>query len=356
MKRYIRRRPRYIYLASLIIFCSFFSISWAAITIVDQSDLLLSSPLSSPLSVPASPEKLVHMQDSSWGYELDYPQGWKLEKRVEKAEIKNEKESVHRQILFSADNRETMDLMIFPKRDQKENLIDWVQKNGSHWFWDQKEKVTAVNSTVSGFDAVAIQFCGGTEGASSALVYVSVDDLVYRFLYNGSDLKQLEKLLKSLRLHEKNRAETNINFQNVCQLNQDSQLSGIGGKLYNVECERMPASTNSCCASFNDPPVDHWECSRYKTTGAEEGNCVWWAAHERRDVGSAVGAGDAHLWDNNVVDDNYLVDDCPRIGDIYVHEQDSVYLYVKYPELKTLCPKLESGGIDMNCKIAQAIS
>jgi len=30
--------------------------------------------------------------------------------------------------------------------------------------------------------------------------------------------------------------------------------------------------------------------------------------------------------------------------------------YVKYPELKTLCPKVGRGGIDMNCKIAQAIS
>ena len=43
-------------------------------------------------------------------------------------------------------------------------------------------------------------------------------------------------------------------------------------------------------------------------------------------------------------------------GCLTVCDQNPKSIHVKYPELKTLCPKLESGGIDMNCKIAQAIS
>jgi hypothetical protein len=90
------------------------------------------------------------------------------------------------------------------------------------------------------------------------------------------------------------------------------------------------AATNEGCCGYH--PVPYWQCSKecVEDPGGESqpgdflGNCVWWGAYTRRDVG-ALASGNAENWAISVRQTGQLpVDETPKVGDIVVHPGTSL--------------------------------
>lgn len=100
---------------------------------------------------------------------------------------------------------------------------------------------------------------------------------------------------------------------------------GVGGT---GSCSLQDASKNTCCSQYGALSNISLQCS-VTSSGEGRGNCVWWAARQRTDLGLGLegfrGDRDAGRWDNHASELNYSVNDCPRKSSIYVRESGGGY-------------------------------
>jgi hypothetical protein len=85
------------------------------------------------------------------------------------------------------------------------------------------------------------------------------------------------------------------------------------------------AATKEGCCGY--PAIPYWQCSKAcdgDQPGEFLGNCVWWGAYTRRDVGALAVGNNAETWAIAVGQTGQLpVDKTPKVGDIVVHPGSS---------------------------------
>ena len=98
------------------------------------------------------------------------------------------------------------------------------------------------------------------------------------------------------------------------------QLPNLASEVVSTS-ECSPRNSRTCCSETAGN--DRWACS-VTSDGEEKGNCTWWAAKQRPDVGSAV-SGDAGQWAYQARAAGFNVDTSADVGDIMVIEPNSAY-------------------------------
>ena len=164
-----------------------------------------------------------------------------------------------------------------------------------------------------------VKLCGlDEEYKNTAFIsFVDAGQYIYRVYYGGANVDNYKSILGSF-VSNKTTGETKIPDEMPFPDNRECYMAIGSG---DISCSYQDANDNDCCDDYNNPDVPNWTCSKGDQTNTEYGNCVWWGAHERPDVGSVAwvpGDGSADRWDNHASEAGFLVDDCTRAGDIYV--------------------------------------
>jgi surface antigen len=172
---------------------------------------------------------------------------------------------------------------------------------------------------------------GGCGGAITLATYVPTGQRIYRILlqYPGdaSSLEGYEAVLRSFSLIESGPTGENI----VPDLAPMVPVT-CGTNICPSTCYKLctfAAVSEGCCGYHR---VARWQCAKEcvgSVPGGFQGNCVWWGAYTRRDVG-ALAWGNASNWADSVRSTGQLpIDGVPRVGDIVVHPGTS-YNHVAY--------------------------
>lgn len=189
------------------------------------------------------------------------------------------------------------------------------------------------NAVVSGQPAYLLIDPGGCGVPPSASLYVASSTHIFKIAYlpaPGQDaLAQFQAMLASFVL-----TESTAPTQVQTALPDMTPLIPLdcGTNLCPSTCWggcTFAAISEGCCGYH---AISRWQCSKVcdgDQPGDFNGNCVWWGAYTRRDVGN-LARGNAENWAISVRNTGQLpVDRTPKVGDIVVHPGTS-YNHVAY--------------------------
>ncbi|OIP97567.1 hypothetical protein AUK40_02930 [Candidatus Wirthbacteria bacterium CG2_30_54_11] len=241
------------------------------------------------------------------GFVLDYPDTWKLRPGSE--------EETTRLLLTSPAS--TINIYALP-RDGSVSLIDWIRSTQSAWF-DNFDFVEPGRTLIGGQEAIVTKYC---ETALSYSAYIAGADRNYLVWATGSETDFREALIRfypgPMSTVTSLPEQFAVHDEPACHPSTDSGPEPDPATV----CDYSETAQNSCCSQFSDREVPYWSCSENFT--GDYGNCTWWAAYMRPEVGAAAadhpGHGNACNWDYWAFMDGFLVDDCPREGDIFVYD------------------------------------
>jgi hypothetical protein len=302
--------------------------------------MLLLMPALVPLSVPgggavqAQPQLLVRLQsapdpwetyDSArFGYSVRYPAGWKAQVAFENPA--GEPHIIRQRVAFHHAQQAQVEIDVWD-RDPDIPMDQWFRT---------VEHITTtvqINAVVSGQDAYLRVVPGNCGVPTLYATYVPFAGKVYKLSHpNSGDLASLlayDEMLRSFALWAVNpetRSQTSLpDYLPTAPLT-------CGTNICPSTCWSgctFAAISEGCCGYH---PVPKWQCAKEcvgDQPGDFEGNCVWWGAYTRPDVG-ALASGNAENWAISVGNTGELpIDRTPKVGDTVVHPGTS-YNHVAY--------------------------
>ena len=308
--------------------------AWAMILLLVAVSVSLSGPGGGAAQAPPQPQALVQLQPApdpwetyhsmQFGYSILYPAEWKA------------------QVVFENPSGEPYIIrqrVAFRSAQQAQVEIDvWDRDPGvpiDQWFREVENITTTVefNAVLSGQDAYLRVMPGGCGVPAEYAAYVPFGDHVYKISHpnsgNLASLAAYDEMLRSFSLWAvdlETRSESSLpDYLPRAPLTCDTEVcpsTCSGGCTFAL-------ISDGCCGYH---PVPRWQCAREcvdSVIGAFKGNCVWWAAYTRPDVG-ALAKYDAQYWATTVKNTGQLpVDRTPKVGDIVVHPGSS-YNHVAY--------------------------
>jgi surface antigen len=279
-------------------------------------------PLSGPGGVasqePSTPEGWHRYTDPAYGYGVSYPPGWAPDVVFENAP--GAPYLIRRRVAFHGPRESQIEI------DAWERAAGWPMEE---WF-EVVENITAtveINAVIGGQEAYIVVQPGGCGVPVAFSTYVPSGDQVFKVqhVYRGAEgLDVYEAMLRSF--SPEAQGQTSLpDLGPMVPLTCDTNIcpsTCLRG------CTFSPIS-EGCCGYHSVPK---WQCSREcldSQIGEFNGNCVWWGAYTRPDVGKWA-SGDASNWATSVRNSGRLpVDTTPKVGDIVVHPGDS-YNHVAY--------------------------
>jgi hypothetical protein len=295
--------------------------TWAMILV-----LAALAPVSRPGSVAqAPPDLLWHIYDSAkFGFSIFYPGDWKAQVVFENPV--GEPHVIRQRIAFRSPQQAQVEIDVW------ERAPDLTMEQ---WFREVEDITSSVdfNAVLSGQDAYLRVQPGGCGVPDMFAVYVPFGDNMFKIAhFNSGDptsLAAFDRMLRSFALWaadpESRGASSLPDYWPAAPLTCGTNICPStcwGGCTFAAVLE-------GCCGYHTVP---RWQCAKVcvdDRPGAFNGNCVWWAAYTRRDVG-ALASGNAENWAISVRNTGQLpVDRTPKVGDIVVHPGTS-YNHVAY--------------------------
>jgi hypothetical protein len=181
--------------------------------------------------------------------------------------------------------------------------------------WDSAKLPSDQYASINGMDAVVIVQHPSTMHEQIFYTYVGMSDRVIRVTYvtrdHGRALEIYRQIVISLvDLWKTSDTLGDTHFPALTLV--PSQVTGCTS-VYKTTCCGETASSAK------------WPCA--VQGGSDLGNCTWWAAHERPDVGNdSHVVGDACQWAGQAEQSGFPVDTTPQIGDIMVSGWDDPLL------------------------------
>jgi len=284
------------------------------------------APVSRPAggAVQAQPD-LWHTYDSvRFGFSIRYPAGWKAQVVFDNPP--GEPYLIRQRISFRSAQQAQVEIDVWD-RDPSLPL--------AHWFQAVENITTTVemNAVISGQDAYLRVEPGGCGVPVVYAAYVPLGDKVYKIAHpNSGDLAGLaafDGMVRSFALwaaDSETRSQTLL--PNYLPASPLTCATNVCPSTCWYGCT-FAAIVEGCCGYH---PISKWQCAKEcigDQPGTFEGNCVWWAAYTRRDVGE-LASGDAQYWATTVRNTGQLpVDRTPKVGDTVVHPGAS-YNHVAY--------------------------
>jgi surface antigen len=282
------------------------------------------SSIVNPSSAPAAPAGWLLFQNNTWQYSIHYPPNW-----TAAAVLTNSSASAMNVIRQRDELTGLAGAFVSIDVWQKSpatNLISWVNNNqGQMLAFAEVTIPAATNAVISGQPALIIAQPESGMSPGLMMAYIDAADRVLLVQYiagdRGSALNVFETMLDSVTITPLSAALQNLP-KSIPPLTMPPTDAGHKGG----SCVLAP-NGDGCCGH---PQITHWRCAADSITGEHKGNCVYWAALMRPDVGRAVGSGNANQWAKKAVTAGLDVDTTPRLGDIMVDEGLSVYGHVAY--------------------------
>lgn len=324
---------------ALLLVVSVLGSLWASQTL--GVSLVLAQPGTKPL--PSSPEWKTYVS-KEWGYSINYPSAWELQ-----LGFRNRGDSpkyvIRERVSFLGPEGAEISVDVWEKAADTE-LVKWLDQTQLRFLELGGAVVPPTpNAVISGQQALVLSQPGSCTAPAYFFAYVPAGEKVLLVQYSASDggsaLATYREMLASF---EAGAAPSEA------KVVAPSQVKDVIPELpytapESEQCEYAPNS-EGCCGY---PQITHWQCSRDKVTKTHRGNCTYWAAYMRPDVGNVV-RGNAGQWAESALSANFLVDSNPRVGDIMVIEADPGHvayvtgisgstLYVSEMNWCTTCPQ-----------------
>ncbi|MBN1874899.1 MAG: CHAP domain-containing protein, partial [Anaerolineae bacterium] len=276
------------------------------------------------LSTPAPPEPThVYFENTEWGYSLEYPESWQTQNSFTSTHdaplyvIRNE-------VRFTSPSEESFIVIDVWEQETATSIQDWLA---------DVERITTTlqsNANISGQDAFFVSRqpqCGDPLIFS---VYMPFKNRVFKIKYisldhqNDADIEVYKRFLHTFTV-----IGATPSPQTPIKLPDITPLAPLSCECPNTECSNCyyAARTDGCCGY---PALSkNWQCSRDCITHEFKGNCVWWAAYTRQDIGNAIDPTHGGNWGTSAEAKGFPVDHTPKIGDIVVNP-DNISNHVAY--------------------------
>ncbi|MGD8902609.1 MAG: CHAP domain-containing protein [Anaerolineae bacterium] len=297
--------------------------AWAAILLLAATLAPASEPRTIARAQP-EPDSWQTYEDVTFGYTIAYPTGW--EPQVAFENPPGQPHIVRQRVAFRSPQQAQVEIDVWD-RDPALPMDQW---------FSQVQNITTtveINALVSGQDAYLRVQPGGCGVPTIYAAYVPYGHRVYEISHPSTGdlvgLSAFDAMLRSFALHAVDpaaRSQTSLpDYLPSAPLTCGTNIcpSTCWG-----ECT-FAAISEGCCGYH---PVPKWQCAKEcvdDQPGDFEGNCVWWGAYTRPDVGEWA-SGNADNWADSVRSTGQLpIDRTPKVGDIVVHPGTS-YNHVAY--------------------------
>lgn len=280
------------------------------------------SPQRAMSQAPAASGAWQTYTDSTYGYSLSYPAEWAMARAFDNP--KGKAYIIRRRVVFENTTGTQVHVDVWDK-DARVPLEDWLQA---------VENITStleVNAVLSGQDSLVVVQSGECGVLTTLSTYVPSGQRVYKIFHqytgDAEGLEVYEAILQSFSLTGRGISPENT-FPDLAPMVPSTCGTNICPSTCSGGCT-FAAVRDGCCGYHRVP---RWQCSKEclgDQIGGFVGNCTWWGAYTRRDVGE-LASGNASNWAISVRNTGQLpVDRIPKVGDIVVHPGSS-YNHVAY--------------------------
>jgi hypothetical protein len=297
-------------------------IDGVVVMVLAAASLLRPSPGATLGQEPATVAGWQSYTDATSGYTVAYPPGWQVRLVFENAN--SEPTIIRRRTAFHDADGRRIEIDVWHKAANVP-LDRWFRQV------ENIEPGPESNAVIGGQKAFVLVQPAGCGAPTVISTYVAFADQVFKIIlqYTGdqASLDVYQAMLRSFSL-----AGTAIQGQpslpDISSLLPLTCKTNVCPSTCSGGCTFAPVD-QGCCGYHAIP---WWQCARECIgcqVGGFKGNCVWWAAYARPDVGD-LAMGNAENWAVSVRNTGQLpLDRTPKVGDIVVHPGSS-YNHVAY--------------------------
>lgn len=218
--------------------------------------------------------------DSEFNFSIQYPSSWEIKKSY--AAVYSPKIRKVR-VYFISPELATIAIDVWTNISSK-NSYDWFSNDIAPDLTDDSivgKLPSQPNAIVCGTDAIYFEQPVGDQVPYAYRFFLLHGNNGYMIHYNafdgGKKLETFKSMVKSFSLGAENGEDVLPEMHTPMELNiRTSSISCPSGncsEIYNQGCCAHPAGNNP------------FPCSREIATGHDKGNCTWWAAHKRPQLG-----------------------------------------------------------------------
>ncbi|MCL7455057.1 MAG: CHAP domain-containing protein, partial [Anaerolineae bacterium] len=280
--------------------------------------LLLGSAQGQQLALPEGTEAYIN---APFGYRLQHPSEWTAQLAFENPP--GPAYLIRQRVAFHGPQDSVINVDVWDRQGDMA-LDDWFRA---------VEGITTTlesNATISGQPAYVVVETSSCGVPPLVSTYVPLTNRIYKIHFQDPALDRVldpyQQMLDSFVLLAAGAAEQ---AETSLPALPSMLLVACNPSLPNtcpMDCTRdctWAAVSEGCCGYHSVP---RWQCAKEclgSVVGDFNGNCVWWGAYTRRDVG-ALASGNAGNWATSVRATGQLpVDRTPKVGDIVVHPGSS---------------------------------
>lgn len=250
------------------------------------------------------PESWQTYEDPTFGYSVSYPPDWEARWMFDKqTDIEY---VIQRRIAFFSSQGAEIDVDVWHNQDHIA-VQQWIERYRDYLIVDVANDPVIVSQKIDGLDSPRFYQPPGEHYPGVYATYFTDGEFVFRVAYstfdNGKSLDLYEDVLLTFQPIEKKRSLTIT--PSLPKYDKSQLLHPMG---------------DTSCYGYTNFRTDRWSC---QYTGSA-GNCTWWAAYKRPDLGVCI-QGNGGDWDNNAYLCGYSVASEPQVGDIAVLEAGEQY-------------------------------
>ena len=247
--------------------------------------------------------------DEKWGFTIQYPLDWDVREVFSNSED-GPSYVIRKRVRFAGSNHAEIHIDVWQKSTAV-GLTAWLDANQKTMLELGNVQIPrTTNAVLSARESLVLTQRGSCSSPPVFLAYVPAGDRMFSLIYRAADGgKAVDTYLQMLR-----------SFSSGIEQVETQASTYIPEISYPYESANQTCYqkfSNWCCGYRAHSAK--WPCGTKVDDGQDLGNCTWWAAYNRPDVGDVVW-GMAYQWAQQAQDAGLPVDLTPRVGDIVVNE------------------------------------
>ncbi len=248
----------------------------------------------------------VNYSDPLWHFSIQYPVTWTAAINYTNPPD-SDTEVIKQQLRLTGPDGAEINLDVWQKSPDLD-LMSWLRQYQLNFLTAGGVSLPpTTNATIAGQEAMVLSQQGGCAYPPIFYAYISANDRLFRITYIMNDRA------KNLSVYE--RILTNF----VCSTDSTARIQRVALPtlipFYTLADACTGFQSSTCCNQVS--VLSNHLCARRNLDQIELGNCVWWAAARRPDLGRRI-IGNAGQWAASARSANFDVDNQPRVGDIMV--------------------------------------
>ncbi len=249
--------------------------------------------------------------DDEWRYTITYPHDWTVRVVFTNGQDRP-LHIIRKRVRFSDPNHAEIDIDVWQKTPESD-LITWLVRNQRRMLELGNVHIpSTANAVIDGQASIVLAQVGTCSAPPLFFAYIPARDRMFAIYYSAADGGEALDIYRQMV----------VSFTNSAGRVQAGATMHIPELLYPQAPRRdcyLRYSANCCGYTAQSAK---WACGTEVGTNIDYGNCVWWAAYNRPDVGDAIPRANAGQWAELAEQAGFPVDTTPQVGDIVVNEGD----------------------------------